>query len=207
MRSLLLLLVLSISVLANNTVSVELYYESQCPYCRSFITGSLNTAVSDPGVFSSINLTMVPFGNARETKDASANFVYSCQHGAEECVGNLWAGCVTDQFPSPPVHFPVLYCMEQNGADFVSVVPSCLQKAGLESQGVVSCAASQHGIAVQHANAVKTKALNPPHQYVPWIVINGVHNDEIQSKAQDDLLSYVCSMLDQKPSGCASLLL
>eukprot|EP00475_Leptophrys_vorax_P015820 TRINITY_DN2217_c0_g1_i1.p1 TRINITY_DN2217_c0_g1~~TRINITY_DN2217_c0_g1_i1.p1 ORF type:complete len:220 (-),score=67.64 TRINITY_DN2217_c0_g1_i1:54-680(-) len=187
------------------TVNVELYYESMCPYCRGFITGSLNTAYNAQGLSKVMNLTMVPFGNAKESQDASGNFVYTCQHGAEECVGNLWAGCVIDQVMDVSKHFPVLECMEEAGNSFETVVPKCAAKFGVDSAGIVNCVNSQHGIDVQHINAEKTKALNPAHKYVPWIVINGQHTESMQGKAEDDLLSVVCDMLSDKPAGCSTL--
>ena len=40
----------------------------------------------------------------------------------------------------------------------------------------------------------KTEALSPPHKYVPWIVINGEHTDELQNEAQTNLVALVCKL-------------
>jgi hypothetical protein len=40
----------------------------------------------------------------------------------------------------------------------------------------------------------KTETLNPPHKYVPWIVINGEHTDELQNEAQTNLVALVCKL-------------
>ena len=54
-----------------------------------------------------------------------------------------------------------------------------------------------------HKMGEKTEALDPPHNYVPWIVVNGAHTDEIQSEAQEDLLALVCdSYTGDKPKEC-----
>jgi interferon gamma-inducible protein 30 len=54
-----------------------------------------------------------------------------------------------------------------------------------------------------HKLAQKTASLNPPHNYVPWIVVNGKHTDEIQHAAQDDLLGLICKLyLGVKPEQC-----
>lgn len=42
------------------------------------------------------------------------------------------------------------------------------------------CMGSTEGNAWQHEMAVQTAALSPAHQYVPWIVINGVHTEKLQ---------------------------
>lgn len=30
------------------------------------------------------------------------------------------------------------------------------------------------------------------HKYVPWITVNGIHTDEIQNKAGNNLIEFVC---------------
>ena len=45
---------------------------------------------------------------------------------------------------------------------------------------------------LQHDFAVLTEQLNPPHKYVPWIVLNGIHTEEIQNEAQADLIGLIC---------------
>ena len=40
----------------------------------------------------------------------------------------------------------------------------------------------------------KTESLDPPHNYVPWVVVDGEHNNEIQQAAMDNLLALVCKL-------------
>ena len=40
---------------------------------------------------------------------------------------------------------------------------------------------------------VATESLDPTHNYVPWLVIDGEHTEDKQSAAMQDLLAYVCS--------------
>ena len=46
--------------------------------------------------------------------------------------------------------------------------------------------------------AVKTESLVPAHNYVPWILVDGEHTSELQTKAQQDLLGLVCQLYKVK---------
>ena len=51
--------------------------------------------------------------------------------------------------------------------------------------------------------ASNTDALNPKHNYVPWVVADGVHTDEINDAITDDLLGYVCQNFQgEKAAAC-----
>ena len=41
---------------------------------------------------------------------------------------------------------------------------------------------------------VKTESLEPPHNYVPWIVVDGQHDNEIQTAAMNNLVGLVCKL-------------
>lgn len=54
-----------------------------------------------------------------------------------------------------------------------------LQCAGLHDpqlnwDAVMTCVNGDFGNKLMHQNALMTNALKPPHQYVPWVTINGV---------------------------------
>ncbi|KAL6902305.1 hypothetical protein ACP4OV_005181 [Aristida adscensionis] len=55
-------------------VSLELYYESLCPYCSRFIVNGL-AGIFEDGLIGAVDLRLVPYGNAR----VGANSDISCQ--------------------------------------------------------------------------------------------------------------------------------
>jgi interferon, gamma-inducible protein 30 len=55
-------------------VSLELYYESLCPYCSRFMVNRL-AGIFEDGLIEAVDLRLVPYGNAR----IGANGDISCQ--------------------------------------------------------------------------------------------------------------------------------
>jgi len=188
-------------------VLVELYYESFCPGCRAFITTMLYPAfdkLRDSGI---MKIAIYPYGNAHETKSADGSWKFDCQHGEPECVGNILEVCIMKQLNwDSDMYLPVISCME--GADDpVSSAKGCLSALSTVSYDVVKkCASGKEGNKLEHAMGAKTEFLDPPHQYVPWIVINGKHTDSLQTQAQTNLVSLVCNEYQgKKPVECTNL--
>ncbi len=69
-------------------VNLSIYYETLCPDCRQFISTQVWNAYQS--ILDIVNITFVPYGNARELyRPETKLYQYYCQHGAEECYGNL----------------------------------------------------------------------------------------------------------------------
>ncbi|CAJ1071803.1 gamma-interferon-inducible lysosomal thiol reductase-like [Xyrichtys novacula] len=179
-------------------VQVALYYESLCPGCRLFLTEMLFPTWLLLNEFMSV--TLVPYGNAREKPDGQ-KYVYECQHGEEECLGNMIETCLLNM---TEMAFPIIFCMESS-TDVLKSAQSCVQlySPQLSWDTVMGCVKGDLGNQLMHQNALKTEALNPPHDYVPWITVNGVHTDDLQQKASTSLFSLVCGMIKgTKPEAC-----
>lgn len=181
-------------------VQVALYYESLCPGCRMFLTQILFPTWLLLNEIMTVNL--VPYGNAHEKPDGN-KYVFECQHGEEECLGNMIEACLLNM---TEMAFPIIFCMESS-TDVIKSAQTCL---GLYSpqtswDKVMSCVKGDLGNQLMHQNALKTEALNPPHTYVPWITIDGVHTEDLQEKASASLFTLVCNMYKGlKPDVCGA---
>ncbi|XP_017286826.1 gamma-interferon-inducible lysosomal thiol reductase [Kryptolebias marmoratus] len=179
-------------------VNVGLFYESLCPGCRLFLTETLFPTWLLLNDIMSVNL--VPYGNAQEKPDGQ-KYTYQCQHGEQECLGNMIETCLLNM---TDMAFPIIFCMESS-TDVLSSVDSCvkLYAPDLDHDKLMGCVKGDIGNQLMHQNALKTKALNPPHQYVPWVTINGVHTEDLQQKAMESLFMLVCDMFKgTKPPAC-----
>lgn len=72
----------------NDLVNFTIYYETLCADCRQFITTQVWFAYQ--AVADIMNLTFIPYGNAHEVyRPETQLYQFYCQHGADECYGNL----------------------------------------------------------------------------------------------------------------------
>ena len=108
-------------------VELSLFYESLCPACRGFLVQELFTAwLLLPE--EALSITLVPYGNAEvgagptrccghspwhcrprsdwlvpQERNVSGKWHFQCQHGPEECLGNMIEVTVTIPVPTVPV--------------------------------------------------------------------------------------------------------
>mmetsp|Transcript_35256 Transcript_35256/g.71415 ORF Transcript_35256/g.71415 Transcript_35256/m.71415 type:complete len:287 (+) Transcript_35256:237-1097(+) len=182
-------------------ISIELYFESQCPGCREVLTTSFKQAYAAPGFLKMADVTLVPFGNAEETPSADGDgYDFKCQHGPSECRYNAVEACALSKIKCPYMAFRYVTCIEsydesrEPDQNYGLVVGACAALTGVSevAADIEQCSTSSEGNDLIHANAVKTAALDPPHTYVPWIVAGGIHDDDVQDSISESLLQYVC---------------
>lgn len=187
-------------------VDFTLYYETLCPDCQMFYKKQLFPTYKKIGAI--MNITLVPYGNAHEKKSDSGKWEFQCQHGEWECVGNIIDACTINIVRNFSIYFPFINCMEEilyNGdIKPPEAAEKCAKKFDLKAiDSILACSKSDTGVALEHQMALRTDALKPQHTFVPWVTLNGVHNDKIQDRAEDDLLGLICdTYMGPKPPGC-----
>ena len=200
-----LLLSLSVGVLANSAdfleddkIKIELYYEAQCPGCRDTITRSFKAAYDAPAFLKMAEITLVPFGNAK-VNGTSAPYSFECQHGPSECTYNIMEACALHKIKCPYAQFKFINCLEnydenrEVDQNYDAVVTACATLTEISNVAeILTCSKGPEGNELEYAMATKTKDLSPAHKYVPWIVVDGTHDDATQQAVQDSLLDFVC---------------
>lgn len=173
-------------------VNFTLYYESLCPDCQLYIVGEFYRAFKKVG--SLMHIELVPFGNSYEVK-MPKGWIFACQHGPRECQLNKIEACAIKKFENSTNVVPFIHgleqCLMKNGDDS-KCVQIMSQKYDFDYNNLMICANGSAGMKYEHEMAVKTKALNPPNQYVPWVTLNGFHSEEIEVKAEKDLVALIC---------------
>jgi interferon gamma-inducible protein 30 len=107
--------------------------------------------------------------------------------------------CTQMLYPKQSDWWNMIACME--AGDAVAVAPSCASKFGLNYASINACTSSQEGAAFMTKIGQVTNALQPPHQWTPWVVIN----DKPLTSAQlgQSLIRLVCAQYTgTKPAAC-----
>jgi len=167
-------------------VKVDFYSESYWPGCEAYSTGQLQSSLTTIGEI--IAFRAFPYGNANEKQNADGTWTFTCQHGVNECIGNMYEGCAIKHFPGVdsktniPIWWPFYYCMEKSGNAADTVVASgCAKNNGLDWVTITDCStttnpaqgSSTDGNPNMHQIALSTINLIPPHQWTPWVVVQG----------------------------------
>lgn len=181
-------------------VLVELYYESLCPGCRAFMMGQLWPTFQALQNSEIMDIKLYPYGNAYE-KNVDGKWVFTCQHGKVECEVNLIEACALHMLSHPMQFMPLIHCIESNPS--LANAKKCADQLKIEWDSIENCYNGTQGNHLQHEIAEKTDALNPPHKYVPWLVGNGKHTEDLQDQMMDNLLKWVCKQYQGvKPHAC-----
>ncbi|KAG9453611.1 hypothetical protein H6P81_006515 [Aristolochia fimbriata] len=183
---------------AADKVPFALYYETLCPYCSNFIVNYLDKIFHN-GLFDIVDLKLVPYGNAR----VGSNDSISCQHGPYECLLNTVEACAINIWPDVHKHFSFILCVESLVVERkYTDWESCFQKTGLDSRLVADCYTSGNGHKLDLQYAAETSALEPPHTYVPWVVVDGRPLYEDYEKFE----TYICKAYKgNPPEACKAL--
>lgn len=117
-------------------------------------------------------------------------YQFTCQHGPNECLGNLYEVCALNQ--SFQVGISFIICLEaqidQFSGDFNLAAQDCSTKTNVNLEILKNCVNGELGNSLQHEAAEKTNSLSPPHKYVPWVVVDDKHDDTVQDQVANDML-------------------
>lgn len=101
--------------------------------------------------------------------------------------------------------FPFVNCIENSTEAPGDVAAGCAKQVGWTDydSSIMTCVKGPEGNALMHQIALATKNLEPPHQWTPWVVVNG--KPLTQGQLQQSLIHVVCNAYQgTKPPGCTA---
>jgi interferon gamma-inducible protein 30 len=202
LHSIIILSVVSLSLCADLPV-IDVYLESLCPGCMAFVGGSFKNFNLNKDHEKLAVVNFYPYGNANE-KWNGKQWDFTCQHGENECYGNLVETCAIKKFDVNGGH-AIMICIEENipkfDKDFDKTLEHCLPDEIIRNE-ILACAKNDEGNGYMHENAQKT----PKHNYVPWVLVNGQYDKDVENKILSNMLSYLCDISGHQFEGCQEVL-
>merc|ERR1712241_539203 len=175
------------------SVKLSVYYESLCGDSIRFITTQLFPAWQHFADDQTLQLDLVPFGKASFAANGPT-WDFECQHGADECRGNKVQACILDKVSDPEEYVPLITCLMDS--EFPpDAAGECIASLGTQSvtvKEVEDCAHSDTGSSLLHDNGVRTKDLDPPLTFVPWLIYNDVYSTESMAQGMNNLTWVLC---------------
>ena len=150
----------------------------------------------DAGTREILDFQYVAYGNANWNGGK-----VQCQHGPNECFGNIAENCATNVTAYNPVKYlPFVQCIENGQQIAQSQVDTCLAKHQIDAAKVDSCMKGPLGKVLEEQ---AHKATPPAHTYVPWVVGPSGKTINVNSKA--DVIKVACDYwTGKKPSFCSA---
>jgi len=178
-------------------LTIQVYYESLCPDSKNFIVQQLYPTYQKLGKY--LRIDFKPFGNAEFKPDGTGGWTFTCQHGNNECIGNLYQACLLDGLngwmPSDNrIQVEAVNCIMSDDNPHLAT-EKCMENLMINQPSyelVDFCHSTNPGENLLHNYGVETAQLNPQHYFIPWITFDNVWNKNEFEAALADLESFLC---------------
>ncbi|KAK6167336.1 hypothetical protein SNE40_021392 [Patella caerulea] len=184
-------------------VKIDVYYETLCPDSKHFLLTQLKPTYHK--LKDILEITLIPYGKATEKKEANGSYTFTCQHGINECYGNVIQACAIKHINDFDVYSQFIFCMEEviSTVGPEKAARNCSATKSLPIDDILTCATGNEGMRLQHDSAIQQGSLNPKINWVPWVVINNIHTDRIKEESAKNLLGLVCETYQgTQPAAC-----
>ncbi len=187
-----LLILLSFSFQQKHIPKIQIYIESLCPDCYFFIIQSFKNFYENIKNPNLAEIELIPYGNAKEMYNTQSNkWEFTCQHGELECYGNLIETCAIQKMGRVNSYSTIICIesyIEEYNYDFDKTLDFCMDDKTILAE-IKECVSSDEGNFYQHQMAQKT---DENHYWVPWVLVDGVHDINIENKIIKSLTDYLC---------------
>ncbi|KAM3132334.1 oxidoreductase activity protein [Paramecium bursaria] len=177
-------------------MKVQIFMESQCPDTHRLIK-QMQSALQIKDIENQIEFEYIMFGKGQQKQKADLTWEFECQHGEVECYGNRLETCA-QQLLSWKEQLKLLGCMHgvkrKSIDDYDQAIVNCLKDDDCALEKTAQCMKEKVSNYLQHKAADITLAQNLT--FVPWIVIDGVHDDELDASIRQDFMKWLCQYVD-----------
>jgi hypothetical protein len=183
-----------------NKIKISVYYEALCPDSIDFIRNQLSPTYES--LKDNLDVDLIPYGKATQTKTPSGSWDFECQHGPNECMGNKVQACAIKLFSNDSA-VKFVKCVMSRRRPHESG-EACGRQLNLDVDALNTCSTGSQGDEYLASLGDRTHSLKPKMTFVPWININDKHDADQQWESLRDLKKVVCSAYNStdRPSSC-----
>jgi len=181
---------------AGDKITLDVYIEALCPYSFNFVNKQLGPQYESIAPF--VDVRVIPYGNAHTEETPGGGYNFTCQHGPQECDGNLWMSCANQHSPDTAHSVNFTVCLMK----YPGYQSKCARDTALDFQVLTDCHNGAEGPELVHQNGVETDSLVPKKLGVPWIVFNKNWDPILQDQAQDNLKATCCKLAPKDTPAC-----
>lgn len=175
---------------SKETVSLDLYVMSQCPYGIS-AEAELDKVLTQMGDYVDYNIDFIGMVQS----DGS----FSSLHGEKEIQGDMIQLCVKERYPEKLLDF--ILCMNEDVQSIPDNWEQCSKELGLDIEKLRQCYEGEEGKSL--LNDSFRRAAQAGASGSPTIVIG---NEVIVGlRTADEIMKKICSALETKPDACNDL--
>ncbi|KAH6935956.1 hypothetical protein HPB50_011690 [Hyalomma asiaticum] len=174
------------------SINLTLFYEGLCPDCHDFFLDQLWPTYNKLEEYMHVDL--VPFGKA-EVKVVNDTVTFECQHGPQECYVNQVQTCAVKYVHPVRKLLDFVACMYRQDDPTTAGQP-CAKKVGTYWPVLDKCSRGPEGMKLFKEMGERTQSLKPPMKWVPYVQINGAHDDAMEGLVEKDLFGFTCKLLE-----------
>nr|XP_022910309.1 GILT-like protein 1 [Onthophagus taurus] len=176
-------------------LKMSIYYETLCSDSVNFIKNQL--APNYDAIKKDVDFDLIPFGKATHSKKLDDDWTFLCQHGPQECNGNMLQACGLKFAANQDDKINFVNCvMSAKNPSAKTTTKKCAESNGISWDDLHNCYNSKVGRELLARNGDKTYNVQPSINYIPTIIFDNKYDYYLQNRAMYDLKGTVKGLVD-----------
>jgi len=188
------------SVHHRDPVNIMIFYETLSKPSRDFMVHQFFPTFAKLGTY--INPELVPYGNANLTQLGR----FTCEHGEDECQGNLVHACVANTKPGGTGRSMAYIGCMMNDMEILNpraneIGEKCARFVHLDWEPIYNCTRNGAGMAVLRTYKGFTDSIR--HLARPLkLPLVYIGTSEVSEESKNNFFQFMCSNLSNEPEAC-----
>lgn len=163
---------------ADETLNIDIYYESLCRFSKAFIVEQVTDAYkyyNETTKPTAVFYHFIPFGKSQVPDEGETDFM--CQHGSLECSRNMFQSCALNEAAqNQRAQIDFVVCAMQVGVDDDDGYKNCALDHKISMTSIQDCIDGNMGMELQLQAEKETSPFILITNAVPTVVFGKIYN-------------------------------